>query len=64
MAKDDDEIIDGLDNPLLEQRFGSAYEQAGGEVELVQEAAPRFDEAAAKQAWSRTIAFFNRTLRG
>ena len=25
---------------------------------------PRFDEAAAKQAWSRTIAFFNRTLRG
>ena len=25
---------------------------------------PRYDEAAAKQAWGRTIAFFNRTLRG
>jgi peptide chain release factor 3 len=44
-AGGDDEIIDGLDNPQLEQRFGSAYQQAGGEVELVQEAAPPFDEA-------------------
>jgi len=42
---ENDEIIDGLDNPLLASRFGAAYEQAGGEVELVQEAAPRFDEA-------------------
>ena len=25
---------------------------------------PRFDDAAAKQAWGRTIALFNRTLRG
>ena len=25
---------------------------------------PRFDETAAKQAWGRTLAFFNRTLRG
>ncbi len=25
---------------------------------------PRYDEAAAKQAWARTIALFNRTLRG
>ena len=24
---------------------------------------PRYDEAAAKLAWSRTIAFFNKTLR-
>jgi peptide chain release factor 3 len=43
--KDDDEIIDGLANPLLAERFGAAYEQAQGEVELVQEAAPGFDEA-------------------
>ena len=43
--KDDDEIVDGLDNPLLGQRFGSAFDQAAGEVELVQEAAPPFDEA-------------------
>ena len=25
---------------------------------------PRYDESAAKQAWSRTLALFNRTLRG
>ena len=25
---------------------------------------PRYDEAAAKLAWERTIDFFNRTLRG
>ncbi|MBK7060460.1 MAG: peptide chain release factor 3 [Rubrivivax sp.] len=43
--RDNDEIIDGLANPLLQSRFGAAYEQAGGEVELVQEAAPAFDEA-------------------
>jgi peptide chain release factor 3 len=43
--RDNDEIIDGLDNPVLAQRFGAAYEQAAGEVELVQEAAPSFDEA-------------------
>ena len=42
---DDDELIDGLDNPVLGQRFGAAFEQAAGEIELVQEAAPSFDEA-------------------
>jgi peptide chain release factor 3 len=59
--KDDDEIIDGLDNPLLEQRFGSAYEQAGGEVELVQEAAPRFDEAEFR-AGRQTPMFFGSAI--
>jgi len=44
-AGGDDEIIEGLANPILEERFGGAYEQAGAEVELVQEAAPPFDEA-------------------
>ena len=39
-----DDIIDGLANPLLHTRFGAAYEQAAGEVELVQGAAPAFDE--------------------
>ena len=42
---DGDDIIDGLANPLLQTRFGAAYEQAAGEVELVQGAAPAFDEA-------------------
>ena len=40
-----DEIIEGLHNPLLTSRFGATYEQAVGEVELVREAAPAFDEA-------------------
>ena len=43
--RDDDDIIDGLDNPVLGERFGAAFEQATGEVELVQGAAPPFDEA-------------------
>jgi peptide chain release factor 3 len=43
--RDDDEIIDGLTNPLLGKRFGAAYEQAAGEVELLQGAAPTFDAA-------------------
>ena len=42
---DADEIIDGLSNPDLSERFGAAFEQASGEVELVTEAAPPFDEA-------------------
>jgi peptide chain release factor 3 len=43
--RDDDDIIDGLANPVLGERFGIAYEQAAGEIELVQGAAPAFDEA-------------------
>jgi peptide chain release factor 3 len=41
-----DEIIEGLENPVLAERFGSAYMEAASEVELVREAAPGFDEAA------------------
>ena len=43
--RDADEIVDGLQNPILQRRFGEAYTQAAGEVELLQEAAPPFDEA-------------------
>ncbi|MGE4051728.1 MAG: peptide chain release factor 3, partial [Piscinibacter sp.] len=39
-----DEIVDGIANPALAERFGAAYEQAANEVELVREAAPAFDE--------------------
>jgi len=42
---DNDEIIDGLANPVLSERFGSPFMQAASEVELVSEAAPPFDEA-------------------
>jgi peptide chain release factor 3 len=46
LREDGDEVVDGIANPLLAQRFGTAWEQAAGEVELVREAAPGFDEAA------------------
>ncbi len=44
-ANDNDEIIDGLANPLLAERFGTQFDQASGEIELVRDAAPAFDEA-------------------
>ena len=45
--QDGGEIIEGAgDNPTLAGRFGMAWEQAAGEIELVREAAPPFDEAA------------------
>jgi len=42
----DDEIIDGLANPAITERFGDAAAQARGEIELIREAAPAFDHAA------------------
>ncbi|MGY4831420.1 peptide chain release factor 3 [Sphaerotilaceae bacterium SBD11-9] len=42
----DDEILAGLDNPAYAERFGMQFEQAQGEIELVQEAAPQFDKEA------------------
>jgi peptide chain release factor 3 len=45
-AGGDEEVLDANDATALTGRFGAAYEQAAGEVELVQEAAPGFDEAA------------------
>ena len=44
--KDGDDIVDGIANPVLKQRFGDAWEHAAGEAELLREAAPVFDEAA------------------
>jgi peptide chain release factor 3 len=41
-----EEVIDAADGATLTQRFGAAYEQAHGEVDLVREASPAFDEAA------------------
>ena len=38
-----DDFIDGLDNPEIAKRFGSSFEQAKGEIELIQAAAPAFD---------------------
>ncbi|NRF69404.1 peptide chain release factor 3 [Aquincola sp. S2] len=44
-AGGDDEILAGLNNPAYASRFGMQYEQAHGEIQLVREAAPSFDEA-------------------
>lgn len=44
-AGGEDEILDGLTNPLYAQRFGAEYEHAKHDIELVREAAPAFDEA-------------------
>ena len=43
--KDDDEIIEGIDNPANAERFGDAFTQAKNEIELVQGASPEFDRA-------------------
>jgi peptide chain release factor 3 len=59
--KDTDEIVDGIANPALAQRFGSAWEQAAGEVELLREAAPGFDEVAFR-AGLQTPMFFGSAI--
>ena len=43
--RDDDEVIEGIDNPDARARFGDAFEQARNEIELVQGASPDFDRA-------------------
>jgi peptide chain release factor 3 len=60
-VKDADEIVDGIANAVLAQRFGPAWEQAAGEVELLREAAPRFDEAAFR-AGLQTPMFFGSAI--
>lgn len=41
-----------------------AFKYPGTQHGFNNDTTPRFDEAAARQAWGRTIAWFNRTLRG
>ena len=43
---EDDSFIDGLNNPEIARRFGDTFKQAVGEIELIQAAAPEFDQAA------------------
>ena len=42
---DDVEIIEGLDNPALTERFGDAYTHAHDEIDLIYSASPPFDRA-------------------
>jgi peptide chain release factor 3 len=43
--RDDDEVLKGLNNPLYAERFGAEWAQAHHDIELLQAAAPPFDEA-------------------
>ncbi|ABB75621.1 bacterial peptide chain release factor 3 (bRF-3) [Nitrosospira multiformis ATCC 25196] len=43
---DEDEIIQGLDNPLLAERFGDQAANLQQEIELIRGASPEFDQEA------------------
>ena len=43
--RDDDEVLQGLTNPLYAERFGAEWAHAHHDIELLQAAAPPFDEA-------------------
>ncbi|ANN75814.1 peptide chain release factor 3 [Bordetella flabilis] len=57
----DDEFIQGLDNPEIARRFPHAFEQAHGEIGLINEAAPAF-EAQAFLAGRQTPVFFGSAI--
>ena len=40
------EYIEGLHNPLIKEKFGSYYEKALEEIDLIQDATPEFDHQA------------------
>ena len=43
---EDDEIINGLDNPAIALRFGNSATELRQEIELIRGASPEFDQAA------------------
>jgi peptide chain release factor 3 len=56
-----DELLAGLDNPLAQQRFGAAFEQARDEIELIEGASPPFD-AEAFRLGRQTPVFFGSAI--
>ena len=46
LRDDRSDFIQGLDNPEIAERFGEAYQQAHGEIELINEASVPFDHNA------------------
>ncbi|HEY9459473.1 MAG TPA: peptide chain release factor 3 [Paralcaligenes sp.] len=56
-----DEVIKGLRNPVMEQRFGDMYTKALDEIELINAAAPVFDQAAFL-AGKQTPVFFGSAI--
>jgi carboxymethylenebutenolidase len=66
---DNDERVNASWPPYEEalQKAGvkyTAFRYAGTQHGFNNDTTPRYDEAAARLAWTRTIEFFNRTLRG
>ena len=66
---DNDEYVNGTWPPYEAalKRAGvrfAAHKYPGAEHGFNNDTTPRFNEAAAKLAWGRTLALFNRTLRG
>src|SRR5690606_8838374 len=58
---DEDDLIDGLDNPVIAERFGDAFAKASEEIELIQAAAPQFDHEAFL-AGKQTPVFFGSAI--
>src|SRR5690606_26914105 len=58
---DDDEMIDGLDNPEIAERFGDAFTKAKDEIELIQAASPAFDHQAFLEG-KQTPVFFGSAI--
>jgi peptide chain release factor 3 len=56
-----DEIIGGLDNPALQERFGSEFERARHDIELVRAATPEFSREAFL-AGKQTPVFFGSAI--
>ena len=45
-SQDQDEIIPGLNNPVIAERFGETFAKAQEEIELITAAVPEFDQQA------------------
>ncbi|HVK33281.1 MAG TPA: peptide chain release factor 3 [Burkholderiaceae bacterium] len=58
---DADEMLQGLDNPAYAERFGAEWQHAKHDIELVQGAAPAFDESAFLQG-HQTPMFFGSAI--
>ncbi|VFR27448.1 Peptide chain release factor 3 [plant metagenome] len=58
---DDSDIIEGLANPVIAERYGDDFKKASDEIELIQAAAPAFD-AQAFLAGRQTPVFFGSAI--
>lgn len=54
---DDDEFLEGLENPIAVARYGAEYQQARNEIDLLRDASPPFDRDAFLQAKQSPLFF-------